>query len=101
MTLEEALQRLLADVTPVAEVERVPTQSAAGRVLAEPVVSALDVPGFDNSQMDGYAVRCAEVTSSPWPAPHSAAHTVSMRALTRWASAGSTCTRLGRSSMPW
>jgi threonine synthase len=39
MALEEALQRLLADVTPVAEVERVPTQSAAGRVLAEPVVS--------------------------------------------------------------
>ncbi len=35
MALEEALQRLLADVTPVAEVERVPTQSAAGRVLAE------------------------------------------------------------------
>ncbi|WP_424894661.1 gephyrin-like molybdotransferase Glp [Tepidimonas sp. HKU79] len=61
MALEDALQRLLADVAPVAEVERVPTQSAAGRVLAEPVVSALDVPGFDNSQMDGYAVRCAEV----------------------------------------
>ncbi|MEW6694309.1 Molybdopterin molybdenumtransferase [Tepidimonas thermarum] len=61
MALEEALQRLLSGLTPIAEVERVPTEQAAGRVLAQDLVSALDVPGFDNSQMDGYAVRRADV----------------------------------------
>ncbi|TSE34221.1 molybdopterin molybdotransferase MoeA [Tepidimonas charontis] len=61
MALEEALQRLLAQAEPVAEVEEVPTASAAGRVLARDLVAALDVPGFDNSQVDGYAVRCDDV----------------------------------------
>lgn len=36
--------------------ETVPLRSAAGRVLAESVVSAVDVPGFDRATMDGYAV---------------------------------------------
>lgn len=59
--MEEALARLLAAAHPVAEVERVPTLDALGRVLAEPVVSAIDVPGWDNSAMDGYAVRTADL----------------------------------------
>ncbi len=64
MALEEALQRLLAQAEPVVEVETVPTVAAVGRVLAHDVVAALDVPGFDNSQMDGYAVRCADVAEA-------------------------------------
>jgi molybdopterin molybdotransferase len=45
-------------------IERVPTVRAAGRVLAEDVVAAIALPSFDNSAMDGYAVRAAD-TSMP------------------------------------
>src|SRR5689334_20108544 len=40
----------------VLDSETVPLRTAAGRVLATPIVSAVDVPGFDRSTMDGYAV---------------------------------------------
>ena len=65
LTVEEALARLLAQARPIADAETVPTLSAHGRVLAQPVVSTLDVPPMDNSQMDGYAVRCADVPAAP------------------------------------
>jgi len=64
MAVEDALQRLLAAAEPLTEQETVATEAAVGRVLARDVVAALDVPGFDNSQMDGYAVRCAEVAAA-------------------------------------
>jgi molybdopterin molybdotransferase len=60
-TLEEALDELLAAVQPLFETETVSTFDADRRVLAQDVVSPLDVPGFDNSQMDGYALRSADV----------------------------------------
>jgi molybdopterin molybdotransferase len=44
-------------VQPVAETEKVPVREGLGRVLAEDVVSPIDVPAHDNSAMDGYAVR--------------------------------------------
>lgn len=43
------------------KVERVPLRRALGRVLAEPLVSSLTVPPFDNSAVDGYAVRFADL----------------------------------------
>lgn len=65
MAVEEALQRLLNALQPVPlPVESVPLEQADGRVLAEDVVAQLDVPGFDNSQMDGYAVRVADVQAA-------------------------------------
>ncbi|TSE25433.1 Molybdopterin molybdenumtransferase [Tepidimonas sediminis] len=65
MTVEEALQRLLQAVQPLdLPVEEVPLEEADGRVLASDVVAGLDVPGFDNSQMDGYAVRAADVAAA-------------------------------------
>ncbi len=63
--VEEALARLLALAEPIREVERVGTGDALGRVLAEPVVSVIDVPGWDNSAMDGYALRTADLASGP------------------------------------
>lgn len=57
--ISAALEALLADVTPVAS-EEVPLEAAAGRVLAEAVTAQLDVPPFDNSAMDGYALRAAD-----------------------------------------
>ncbi|RVT88490.1 molybdopterin molybdotransferase MoeA [Inhella crocodyli] len=61
LTRAEALQRLLAGVTAVAEVETLPTAQCLGRVLAADVASTLDVPPADNAAMDGYALRAAEV----------------------------------------
>ncbi|HRI17402.1 MAG TPA: molybdopterin molybdenumtransferase MoeA, partial [Burkholderiaceae bacterium] len=63
LTLEEALTRLLLAVQPLAETEQVATFDALGRVLAAPVASLLDVPPADNSSMDGYAVRAADVVA--------------------------------------
>ena len=57
MSLDDALQALLARITPLTDAESVATFDADGRVLAEDLVSALQVPAFDNSSMDGYAVR--------------------------------------------
>ena len=65
LSVEEALARLLAQAHRIADTEAVSTMAAHGRVLARPVVSTMDVPPMDNSQMDGYAVRCADVASAP------------------------------------
>ncbi len=61
LTLEEALSRLLQSVRPLAETEALATVDALGRVLAADVVSLLDVPPADNTSMDGYALRVADV----------------------------------------
>jgi molybdopterin molybdotransferase len=57
----EALVRLLANAHPVGDTEAVPTWAAAGRILATDLRSTIDVPPLDNTSMDGYAVRCADV----------------------------------------
>ena len=61
---EDALARLLAGAGPLGETESLATQSAAGRVLAEGLHSTIDVPPLDNTSMDGYALRCADVPAS-------------------------------------
>jgi len=61
LTLDDALGRLLGAVAPLAEIETLSTFDALGRVLREDVRSALDVPPQDNTSMDGYALRCADV----------------------------------------
>ncbi|MEO7401657.1 MAG: gephyrin-like molybdotransferase Glp [Polaromonas sp.] len=58
--LELALDELLAHARPLSPLETVSSFDADGRVLAQDVRSSLDVPGHDNSAMDGYAVRCAD-----------------------------------------
>lgn len=61
LSLDEALERLLARVQPLGRSEALPTAEALGRVLAADVVSTLDVPPADNTSMDGYAVCAADV----------------------------------------
>ena len=56
LPLDDAMARLLAHARPLAETESVSTFDADGRVLAQDVVSQLQVPPQDNSSMDGYAV---------------------------------------------
>jgi len=60
MSLDDALDRLLASVEGGPDAEDVATLDADGRVLAQDVVSRLTVPPLDNSAMDGYAVRVAD-----------------------------------------
>jgi molybdopterin molybdotransferase len=60
-SLNNALAELLEFAQALSEVETVSTFDADGRVLAQDLVSALHVPPQDNSSMDGYAVRCADV----------------------------------------
>ena len=62
-TAAEALAIILSHVARAPAVEMVETQHALGRVLAEDVLSQVDVPPADNTQMDGYAVRVADVSS--------------------------------------
>ncbi len=62
MSLDDALAQLLESAQPLGASESVLTMEADGRVLANDVVSALHVPPQDNSSMDGYALRCADVT---------------------------------------
>lgn len=59
--MEEALELLLSQAKPVADIERVSTITGLQRVLSEPVISSIDVPGWDNSAMDGYAVRVEDI----------------------------------------
>jgi molybdopterin molybdotransferase len=62
----EALRRILEQARPRA-VQEVVLAEAAGRVLARNLASPLDFPRFDNSAMDGYAVRSADLSAAPLP----------------------------------
>jgi molybdopterin molybdotransferase len=66
LSLDEAVARLLAVASErvIDQIEEVPTLQALGRVLAEDVRSGLDVPPADNSSMDGYALRVADVPAA-------------------------------------
>jgi molybdopterin molybdotransferase len=63
ISADEALRIVLDNVAPLG-VERASIVNAAGRVLSEEIRSPRDVPGFDNSAMDGYAVRAADIETA-------------------------------------
>ncbi len=69
MPVEVALARLLelAEAAPIREVERLPLAATEGRVLAEDLISSLDLPPWPNSAMDGYALRLADWQGEPLP----------------------------------
>ena len=62
-TLEEHRAAVLALVSPL-PATRVPVAAALGLVLAQDVTALVDLPGFDNSAMDGYAVRASELAGA-------------------------------------
>ena len=68
LLLEDAIARILAAV-PSLPSERIPLVDAGGRVLATPAISALTLPPWDNSGMDGYAVHAADVEHATRAAP--------------------------------
>jgi molybdopterin molybdotransferase len=61
MPVEIARQHIRAFLSPVTAIERLNIRAALGRVLAEDVISPVNVPQHDNSAMDGYAVRFADL----------------------------------------
>lgn len=61
LSFDEAYEKLLGFVRPVREVESVDTMLACGRVLAAALHSTISQPTMDNSAMDGYALRAADV----------------------------------------
>ena len=63
-SLDDALLELLANASPLTSVEDVLLQLADGRVLGNDVVAQLDVPGFDNSSVDGYALNIADTSTA-------------------------------------
>ena len=64
ISLDDALARLMQAVQPGEATQSVATFEALGRVLAADVRAAIDVPPADNTAMDGYAVRCADVPTA-------------------------------------
>src|SRR5215208_4292748 len=63
LSVEEARALILDRLVTVAPAERLPLAEADGRILAETVFAPLDLPPFDNSAVDGYAVRHADLAS--------------------------------------
>src|SRR5918912_256482 len=72
ISVDEHLARCLAAVGPL-PAEEVPLLAARGRTLARDVASAVALPGFDNSAMDGFAVRAADAAGASAAAPLPAA----------------------------
>jgi molybdopterin molybdotransferase len=64
ITLDEARQRLEAHVRPISRTERVTLSEAANRVAAADIRSAIAVPPFTRSLMDGYAVLAADAAKA-------------------------------------
>jgi molybdopterin molybdotransferase len=65
LTLDEAQAALCAHITPAELIERVSLDAAAGRYVAAPLHALVDNPAFDNSAMDGYALRTADLLAAP------------------------------------
>jgi molybdopterin molybdotransferase len=65
LNFEDARQTLLANATPLNATETRPLLNAQGRTLAQNVTSPINVPGFDNSAMDGYALHVQDIQKLP------------------------------------
>ena len=68
ISVEEALRRILATIN-LLEIEEKPVLDALGQVVAEDVVSSIDIPPLDNTAMDGYAVRAADTAGASEQSP--------------------------------
>jgi molybdopterin molybdotransferase len=64
LTIDAALRLIATGVACVEGVEQMPLDEADGRVLAEDLIAAVDLPPFDNAAVDGYAVRLADLENA-------------------------------------
>jgi molybdopterin molybdotransferase len=94
-TVSDAVARIIADIKPLS-VERVALLDALGRVLATPIVSPLTLPAWDNSAMDGYALRASDVdgASAEKPVSLTVLETVAAGAFPSRVVEAGTCTRI-------
>lgn len=63
MPIEEAMEKMLSPITPIQTTLQLPIADAIGYVIAEEIQSPIFVPPFDNSAMDGYAIRIADLAN--------------------------------------
>ncbi|MDQ2766498.1 MAG: molybdopterin molybdenumtransferase MoeA, partial [Gemmatimonadota bacterium] len=94
-TVSDAVARIIKDIEPLG-VERVQILEALGRVLATPIVSPLTLPAWDNSAMDGYALRASDVEGATADNPISLTvlETVAAGAFPSHAVTRGACTRI-------
>ncbi|KJY83822.1 molybdenum cofactor biosynthesis protein MoaA [Vibrio galatheae] len=64
MPIEEAMEKMLSPIKPIQTTLQLPLAEAIGFVLAEDILSPIFVPPFDNSAMDGYAIRLADLAEN-------------------------------------
>ena len=64
LSVDQAIEKILSQAVPVEQAETVGILDALNRVLAEDLHSTIDVPGYDNSAMDGYAVNSEDCSTS-------------------------------------
>ena len=64
LTLDQARSKMLEQIPFPTQTEYLNLQEAANRICAEDVISPINVPSFDNSAMDGYAVRLSDLQQS-------------------------------------
>ncbi|MGY3689001.1 molybdopterin molybdotransferase MoeA [Vibrio coralliilyticus] len=64
MPIEDAMEQMLSPIKPIQTTLQLPLAEAIGYVLAEDILSPIFVPPFDNSAMDGYAIRIADLTNN-------------------------------------
>src|ERR1043165_6395218 len=67
--IDAARAMIFERVVPVAGIERVPLRQSLGRTLAEDIAAPINVPGYDNSAVDGYAVRFDDLHADRPPTP--------------------------------
>src|SRR5215468_4070846 len=61
--------RAVLDLSPL-DAETIPLAATLGRVLAEDIISPVDVPGFDRSNVDGFAIRAEDTFGASEDSPH-------------------------------
>ena len=61
LPLNEALSNMLAQLPQPTETETLSLNDCTNRVLAQDIISPINVPSFDNSAMDGYAIKFADL----------------------------------------
>ena len=66
LSIDAALNRLLTSARPLSDIETLPADAALGRVLAQDLISQVNVPPLDNAAMDGYALRLADWSADAW-----------------------------------
>lgn len=64
MPIEDAMEKMLSPIKPIQTTLKLPLADAIGYVLAEDILSPIFVPPFDNSAMDGYAIRLADLAQN-------------------------------------